>query len=390
MVVSSDGIVIAGGGLAGQRCAETLRRCGYTGAIRIACAESRRPYDRPPLSKDLLSGRQPDGSLPLKPGAWYEKQEVELLLGLSATALSVAERRVVLSDGSVLAYDRLLIATGSRPRLLPLLRGLHNVSVLRSLDDALALREVLRQRPRLAIVGAGFIGQEVAATARRLGAEVTMIEAAASPLAGVIGPKLGEWFACLHRTEGVEVITGVSIAEIDAGGEVRSLRLTDSRVVETDHVVLAIGAQADVEWLHGSGLSAASGVPVDRHGATAAEDVFAAGDAAATFDPLTRRHIAGSHWEAAARQGARAAKLMLGLDPGPAPPTSFWTDQYGIRIQYVGSASPTDACTIDGDLGERNFTATFTRNQQPVAALLVGRPHALPAARKLIDNGGTP
>ncbi|HSO98607.1 MAG TPA: FAD-dependent oxidoreductase [Solirubrobacteraceae bacterium] len=388
--MSSDGFVIAGGGLAGQRCAETLRRCGYTGAIRIACAESRRPYDRPPLSKDLLAGPQADASLPFKPVAWYEKQGVELLLGLSATALSVGERRVVLSDGSVLAYDRLLIATGSRPRVLPMLGGLRNVSLLRSLDDALALREVLRRRPRLAIVGAGFIGQEVAATARRLGVEVTMIEAAASPLIGVIGKKLGDWFACLHRSEGVEVITGVSIEEIEAGRQVRSLSLTDSRVVETDHVVLAIGAQPDVEWLHGSGLRAESGVPVDRHGATLAEDVFAAGDAAATFDPLTRRHIAGSHWEAAARQGARAAKLMLGLDPGPTPPTSFWTDQYGIRIQYVGSASQADACTIDGDLEERNFTAMFTRHQRAVAALLVGRPHALPAARKLIDNGGTP
>ena len=159
--------------------------------------------------------------------------------------------------------------------------------------------------------------------------------------------------------------------------------------MRTDHVVVGIGVQPDVQWLEGSGLTVAGGVPVDLHGATEIESVFAAGDAAATFDPLIGRHVPGSHWEAAARQGTRAAKLMLGLDPGPAPPTSFWTDQYGIRIQYLGCAPLADAYSVDGDLDSRNFSATFTRNQRPVAALLVDRPHALPAARKMIDNGGS-
>jgi len=387
--MTSDGITIVGGGLAGQRCAESLRRHGYAGAIRMVCAESHRPYDRPPLSKDLLTGEHPERSLPFRPAAWYREQDVDLLLGLSATELSVAERRVRLSDESVLSYDRLLIATGSRPRVMPLLEGRRNVSVLRNIDDSKTLRDVLRMRPRLAVVGAGFIGQEVAATARKLGAEVTMIEAAPRPLAGVLGAELGEWFARLHRSEGVDVITRATIDRIDANGEVRSLRLSNERVVRTDHVVVGIGVQPDVEWLEGSRLTAAGGVPVDLHGATEIEGVFAAGDAAATFDPLTRRHVPGSHWEAAGRQGARAAKLMLGLDPGPAPATSFWTDQYGIRIQYVGCAPLADAYTIDGELEDRNFIATFTRDQRPVAALLVGRPHALPAARKLIDNGGS-
>jgi 3-phenylpropionate/trans-cinnamate dioxygenase ferredoxin reductase component len=387
--MSSDGIVIAGGGLAGQRCAESLRRYGYPGAIRIVCAEHHRPYDRPPLSKDLLTGCHPESSLAFKPAAWYREQAIDLLAGLRATALSVAERRIHLSDDTTLTYDRLLIATGSRPRVLPLLDGHRNVSVLRSLDDSVALREVLRTRPRLTVVGAGFIGQELAATARKLDAEVTMIEAAPSPLAGLLGPQLGEWFSRLHRTEGVDVITDTTVDRLDANGEVRALHLSNGRAVRVDHVVVGIGVQPDVEWLQGSGLKIAGGVPVDLHGATELEGVFAAGDAAATFDPLTKRHVPGSHWEAAGRQGARAARLMLGLDPGPAPPTSFWTDQYGIRIQYLGRAPLADAYTIDGDPNSRNFTATFTRNQQPVAALLVDRPHALPAARKMINNGGS-
>jgi NADPH-dependent 2,4-dienoyl-CoA reductase/sulfur reductase-like enzyme len=185
------------------------------------------------------------------------------------------------------------------------------------------------------------------------------------------------------------VITNATVDQVHANDDVRALRLSNGRVVRTDHVVIGIGVHADIEWLADSGLTVDGGVPVDPHGATELEGVFAAGDAAATFDPLTKCHIPGSHWEAAGRQGARAARLMLGLDPGPAPPTSFWTDQYGIRIQYLGRASLADACTVDGDPESRNFIATFTRNHRPVAALLVDRPRALPAARAMIDNGGS-
>jgi NADPH-dependent 2,4-dienoyl-CoA reductase/sulfur reductase-like enzyme len=165
----------------------------------MVCAEHHRPYDRPALSKEMLTGGDSEESLPFKDAAWYCQQKIDLLLGSRATGLSAAERRIHLSDGPTLSYDRLLIATGSRPRVLPLLAGYDNVSVLRSIDDARALRDVLHARPRLAVVGAGFIGQEVAAAARELGAEVTMIEAAAHPLAGVLGPQLGDWFSRLHR-----------------------------------------------------------------------------------------------------------------------------------------------------------------------------------------------
>jgi NADPH-dependent 2,4-dienoyl-CoA reductase/sulfur reductase-like enzyme len=386
--LSHEGIVIVGGGLAGQRCAETLRREGYEGAVRMVCAEAHRPYDRPPLSKELLTGSRVDSSVCYRPEEWYEHHSIDLLLGISATKLDPARHRVALSDGCVLPYGRVLIATGRRPRTLPALEGHDNVSTLRTLDDCRRLRTVLSAHPRLAVVGGGFIGQEVAATARSLGSEVTMIEAAPWPLAGVLGP-LGQWFERLHRSEGVEVLTHCTVDRPIANGAVRALRLSNGRVLAADHVLVGVGVEPDGAWLAGTPLDAAGGVRVDRDGRTAIEGVYAAGDAAATFDPIVGRHVSGSHWEAAGRQGARAARAMLGLDPGAVTTTSFWTDQYGIRIQYLGHALLADSIQVDGNPEARNFTAIFTRAGRVVAALLVDRPRSLPAARELIEKGTT-
>jgi 3-phenylpropionate/trans-cinnamate dioxygenase ferredoxin reductase subunit len=355
----------------------------------MVCAEQHRPYDRPPLSKEMLFGSRQPESLGYRPLEWYTEQSIDLWLGVTATRLRPHERRVFLSDGATLRYDRLLIATGSRPRTLPILAGYDNVSVLRTLDDSVALREALVERPRLAVIGAGFVGQEVAAAARKLGCEVTMVEAAACPLAGVVGRELGHWFAQLHRAEGVNVICGCTVHRADGNSRVRRLRLSTGAVVEADHVVLGTGVAAATAWLADSCLESGAGVPVDEHGRTAIADVLAAGDAAATFDPVLGRHVPGSHWEAAGRQGARAAAVMLGLEPATTPLTSFWTDQYGLRIQYLGRAPLADSVAIDGDPAARNFTATFTRAGRAVAALLVDRPRALPKLRNLIEQGAT-
>jgi NADPH-dependent 2,4-dienoyl-CoA reductase/sulfur reductase-like enzyme len=382
-----DGIVIAGGGLAGQRCAEALRRGGYEGAIRMVCAEPERPYDRPPLSKHALIDAAEDARLHYRTLPWYGEQSVDLLLGVGATALDPSERRLSISDGSTLRYDQILICTGGRPRMLPLLTGYDNVSALRTAADARALRAVLASRPRLAVVGAGFIGLEIAATARRLGVEVTLIEAASCPLAGALGSELGGWFGRLHAAEGVDVRTGVSVDRVEANRTVRALRLSDGSAIGVDHVVVGVGIQPESDWLAGSGLDVAGGVPVDAHGRSSVPGVLAAGDVAATFDAGSGRHICGSHWEAAGRQGTRAARVMLGLDPGPAPVTTFWTDQYGLRIQCVGRSRRGDAIEIDGSPDSRNFTAIFSRTGRAVAALLVDRPRSLPAARTLIEKG---
>jgi 3-phenylpropionate/trans-cinnamate dioxygenase ferredoxin reductase subunit len=383
----NDGIAIAGGGLAGQRCAEALRRAGYERPIRVVCAEARPPYDRPPLSKDLLIDPAQDAELQYRPARWYEDHAVDLLLGVSATGFDPADRRLKLSDGSALRYDKLLICTGGRPRALPLLAGYDNVSVLRTLDDARVLRDAFASRARVAVIGAGFIGLELAATARRLGIEVTLVEAAARPLIGVLGSELGLWFARLHIAEGVDVRTSVTVERADCNGAVRRLILSDGSTVEVDHIIVGTGIDPDVKWLAGSCLDTSHGVPVDLHGRTAVANVYAAGDAAATFDQSCGAHVPGSHWEAAGRQGGRAALAMLGRDPGHAPLTSFWTDQYGLRIQFVGRTHGADTIEIDGDPEGRNFSAIFSHAGRAVAALLVDRPRSLPAARKLIEKG---
>ena len=385
----NNSILIVGGGLAAQRAADTLRRAGHDGPLTMVCAEPHRPYDRPPLSKEVLTGAHAHDGVFFRAEDWYRDKDVELVIGTAATQLRRRERRIVLADGSELPYDKLLIATGSRPRTLPAFDGFENVSVLRTLDDSLALGAALRAGGRVAVIGAGFIGQEVAAGARKLGLDVTMVEAAPSILGHVLGEEVGDWFADLHRSEGVDVVLGHHVRQVVGNGRVQALELSDGTTVDVDHVVVGVGVDPDTEWLSGSGL-APSGIEVDDAGRTVDENVFAAGDVAAAFDPVLGRHVPGSHWEAASRQGARAARAMLGLEPGRAPISSFWTDQYGLRIQYLGRAPLADDIAIDGSPGEQDFAVIYRRAGRPLAALLVNRPAALPEMRRMLETGDEP
>jgi NADPH-dependent 2,4-dienoyl-CoA reductase/sulfur reductase-like enzyme len=260
------------------------------------------------------------------------------------------------------------------------------VTLLRTLDDALALREGLHRHARLAVVGGGFIGLEAAATARRLGAHVTLLEALDAPLAAVLGSQLGRWFAQLHAAEGVEVLLGVRAVGTLGTPRVHMLELADGRWVECDHVLVGVGVEPATEWLAGTGLDA-SGVRVDPQGRTPAPGVYAAGDAALVYDPALARHVRTDHWEAAARQGAAAARAMLALEPARTPLPSFWSDQYGVRVQFVGRAEDANRVAIEGDPAARDFQALFTKDDVPVAALLVGRPRALAQARRQVQEG---
>jgi NADPH-dependent 2,4-dienoyl-CoA reductase/sulfur reductase-like enzyme len=388
-MMKGNGVLIVGGGLAAQRCAETLRRRGYDGAVRMVCAEPQPPYDRPPLSKAALAGEASEEELAYRPAWWYEEKQVELLLGARAEGLDPAARQVRLDSGAELAYESLLIATGGAARRLPFLDGYQNVHQLRTLADARRLRAERGAGARLAIVGAGFIGQEVAATARKLGAEVTMVEALETPLAPILGEELGGWFAGLHRDEGVRFLTGARLEGARGDGRIEELVLAGGERLACDVVVVGVGTVPATGWLRGSGLEE-DGVRTDAAGRTRLPGVFAAGDATLSLDPRFGAHARTEHWDAAAWQGAAAAKAMLGEHPGTPPLPSFWSDQYGLRIQYVGHAQHADAVAFDGDPAARDFEALFSRDGVPLAGLAVGRPRAIPALRKRIEAGHSP
>jgi NADPH-dependent 2,4-dienoyl-CoA reductase/sulfur reductase-like enzyme len=379
-------IVIAGAGLVAQRCCQVLRRRGHDGPIVIVGDEGALPYDRPPLSKEHLTGGMEASALELRPSSWYEDHGIELVLDDPVVGLDAQARTVGRASGAALSYDRLLIATGARPIELPGTAGYENVHVLRSAADSARLGDVLRPGTRLAIVGAGFIGQEVAASARSLGAEVTMIEAAPTPLFGLLGPQLGGWFADVHREEGVRVLLGRQVAGFrGTGATLEACVLGDGTEVECDVLLVGVGVRPAAAWLEGSGLPA-DGVPVDGTGATALPDVFAAGDVSRPIDPVTGQPGRSDHWEAAVAQAGAAAHGMLGLDPPDSPRPSFWSDQYGTRIQFAGDSRGADGIEIDGDPATRDFTALFHRDGVACAGLLVGRPRALPALRAQLDN----
>jgi 3-phenylpropionate/trans-cinnamate dioxygenase ferredoxin reductase component len=380
----SAGVAIAGGGLAGQRCAEALRRAGYEEPIRMICGEAHRPYDRPPLSKRVLFDADAEEKLCFRGAEWYEQQAVELRLGVRACELEAGKRLLHLSDGSELSYEQLLIATGGRPRRLAMFDGYDNVTALRTLEDARRLRHALVPGARLLVIGGGFIGQEAASAARAAGAQASIVEAGPAPLATVLGADIGGWFAELHRSEGVELFLEQRVVSVIGERRVGSVTLDSGATLACDHVLVGVGIEPDLDWLRGSDLDP-DGVRTDVDGRSDVPGIYAAGDAAAAYEPLLGRHVLDSHWESAGRQGTRAAKAMLGLDPGPPTIGSFWSDLHGTRVQYLGQASLADDVSYAGDPSSREFSATFTREQEPVAVLLAGRPDMLPQARALLQ-----
>jgi NADPH-dependent 2,4-dienoyl-CoA reductase/sulfur reductase-like enzyme len=337
----SDPLVIVGASLAGLRAAQAIRRAGHEGDVVVVGAEEHLPYTRPPLSKELLAGEQ-DAAATALPG---RDLDVTWRLGETAVDLDWAAHEVALESGERLRYDKLLITTGARPRHWPgdpiELDGVH---MLRTLDDALALRAALTTgSPRLAVIGAGFIGCEVAATARKLGVEVTVIEALDHPMLA-LGQMVGDRCAEMHRAHGVDLRLGTMVDGFEGNGRVAAIRLADGTRVEADVAVVALGAVPNTDWLIESGLELQPGVVCDETlAARDAEDVFVAGDAAAWPHPMADGGtIRIEHWTNAAEQGAAAGRNMLAA-PGERQPYAavpyFWTDQYDVKIQAVGLAA---------------------------------------------------
>ncbi|KOV60640.1 ferredoxin reductase [Streptomyces sp. MMG1121] len=353
-----------------------MRREGFDGSLTLVGEERHLPYDRPPLSKQILTGAWPAERVQLRRTTDLDALGLDMRLGVRATALSPAARTVTLADGTELAYDGLLIATGVRPRRLPEcdVAGVH---VLRDLRDALALRARLAAGGRLVVVGAGFLGAEVAAAARTLGTAVTLVEPASVPLAHAVGRQVGSYLAQVHRENGVDLRTGTTAAGIEtAAGRVTGVRLDSGTVVPADDVLVAVGSRPNTAWLQGSGLRTTDGVECDMYSA-AAPGVYAAGDVARWFNPLFGTSMRVEHRTNAAEQGMAAARNLLRPEqPRPyAPIPYFWSDQYGIRIQAFGNLRGHDeAQVLDGDPADGRFLVAYRAGRTLTGALAVGMP----------------
>ncbi|MGV0626417.1 NAD(P)/FAD-dependent oxidoreductase [Mycolicibacter minnesotensis] len=382
---TAHGIVIVGGGLAAVRTAEELRREEYAGPITIVSDEERPPYDRPPLTKAVLRGDRDETTL--EPPEFYADRDVDLRLGCGARAVDTAAQTVTLADGSTLAYDQLVIATGLVPRRIPSFGDLDGIRVVRSFEDSLVLRGDAAAARRAVVIGAGFIGCEAAASLRHLGVEVVLVEPQPAPLAAVLGTQIGELVARLHRANGVDVRSGVGVAEVRGSGRVETVVLTDGTELAADVVVLGVGSLPATEWLDGSGIEVDNGVRCDLTGRTSAPNVWALGDVAfwRGGDGQQRRV---EHWSNVVTQVRVMVPTMLGRQSlhDVAVPAYFWSDQYDVKIQCLGEPEATDIVHIVEDDGHK-FVAYYERDGVLAGVVGAGRPGKVMGARAKVAAG---
>ena len=379
-------VAIIGASLAGLSTARALRSQGFDGRVTVVGEETRRPYDRPPLSKEFLAGDMTEADLALESDD--DDLQAEWLLGVAATKLDTRCGAVELADGSRVAADGVVVATGSRARRWPGRETMAGVHVIRTIDDATALRAELAPGAQLVVIGAGFIGGEVASTARKLGMGVTVVEAAPTPLQVQLGSRLGAVVAEAHTTNGTRLICGVGVTGLTGASRVTGVDLADGGHLPADVVVVGIGGIPNIEWLQGSGLDLGNGVICGSNGQTAIPNVVAVGDCAAWHDASTATTHRVEHWTGALERPAVAVAALLagGADVGAAVKAPyFWSDQYGSRIQFAGIAAPDDEITIEeGSCDDACFLATYRRDGRLVAVLGVDQPRLFTRWRRAL------
>lgn len=385
--MNEDGVVLVGGGLASQRCAEMLRRKGFGTEITLVTGEDGLPYDRPPLSKGFLTGEVEREEVEFRAPEWYMEAGVEIIAGPRAARLDPDARTIGLDDGRDIRFGNLLIATGSRPRQLPSLAGRGNVHYLRSISDSLHLRSAIEPGSRMVIIGGGFIGQEIASSALALGAEVKIVEALPQPLAGILGEDVGYRFAEFHREKGIEVICGRTVIGAIGDPDVAEVELDDGTRLGCDLVVVGIGTEPEVSWLDDSGLDWGEGIPVDDTSRTTLPGIYAAGDVTRSLDPILGRETRSEHWDAAVHQGRAAALDILGEEAPARSLPSFWSDQHGSRVQFVGHTEDADDVEIREGSNPGSLIARWSREGNPIGALALDDPRSLAAHRREIQDG---
>jgi NADPH-dependent 2,4-dienoyl-CoA reductase/sulfur reductase-like enzyme len=384
-------LVVVGASLAGLRAVEAARRSGFTGTITLVGAEPHLPYDRPPLSKDFLDPAQDVETTEFRERTYLEGDlDVRLVLGEAADGLDTDERRVRVGNESI-AYDALVVCTGAAARLLPGTDSMAGVHVLRGLEDARAIRAGLDARARTVIIGAGFIGSEVASAARARGLDATVIEARPTPLTRAVGPTLGRACTALHERNGTTVLCGTGVKRLEGNGRVERVILADGSTIEADLVVVGIGAIPNTDWLSNSAVAVADGVVCDERLASTAPGVYAAGDVARWHNPRFNKSMRIEHWTSAAEQGARAA--LNAIDPGGAKRYAtvpyFWSDWYGSRIQFVGVPTGDDYEIVSGHLDSDHFVALYRSGDTLSGALTLNGQRHIMKYRRLIDTGAS-
>jgi NADPH-dependent 2,4-dienoyl-CoA reductase/sulfur reductase-like enzyme len=385
-----NSVLIVGASLAGVRTADALRAANFDGEITIVGAEAELPYDRPPLSKQFLAGQIEEPRLLLRSADSYVHDRISLRLGLRATGVEARSDRVLVSldDGSMVSADALVIATGTRPRVLDVPRSHPYTYDLRTRQDSVAIRERLVPGARVTIIGAGFIGAEVASTAKTLGCDVTVLEAAPAPLARALGEQMGNACAGFHTANGVSLRTGVNITAIHSD----SVHLADGSIVPADVVVTGIGVAPNVEWLQGSGIAIDDGVLCDSSLRVRSADsgevfpnIVAVGDIARFPNALFGEDMRVEHWTNAVETATHAAATLMGSTEAFAPVPYFWSDQYGKKIQFLGRASNFDeVVVVEGSVEEGSWLALYRRGDRFVGALGVSKIRSLMKLRPLL------
>jgi 3-phenylpropionate/trans-cinnamate dioxygenase ferredoxin reductase subunit len=382
--------VIIGGSLAGGRAAETLRTEGFDGPIKVICAEAVRPYKRPPLSKEYLRREKGVDAVFLRPLEWYERERIEFLLDRRIARVDAKNKRLHTHTGETIDYDTALITTGAVPRRVDLpgstLGGIH---YLRTLQDSDSLAGELTKRPRVLVLGGGFIGCEVAASARTLGCEVTMVSRGL-PLVQAIGSTLGEAYARIHRDRGVELLVGAEIEQFRGDERVEEAITTAGKKISCDVVVIGVGVVPATELVDGEAVEVDNGIITDEFCRTSVPDLYAAGDVANWWHPRLQRRVRVEHFDNAHNQGIAAAKSMLGKGEAYAPIPYFWSDQYDVNLQYVGLATASDRVIVRGDAKGLSFSGFFMGDDGKLSACVaVNRFRDITAARRLLRAGVT-
>jgi 3-phenylpropionate/trans-cinnamate dioxygenase ferredoxin reductase component len=361
--MSDQTFVIVGASLAGAKAAEELRERGFDGRVVLIGAEHELPYERPPLSKDYLRGESERDAMQVHDQAFYKDQEIDLRVGTTATAIDPGAGRVELDGGRELGFDMALLTTGSSPRRLQLPGAeLDGILYLRTIADSDAIRERLDKGGHLAVVGGGWIGSEVAASARQRGLDVTLVAERPLPNMDVFGEKIGQFYRDVHASQGVELVLGDGVAAFEGEGSVSRVRTQSGRVIECDFVVVGAGATPNVELGQRAKLDTDNGILVDSRLQSSAPNVFVAGDVANHWHPFFEQRVRVEHWANALNQGPAAARSMLGgRDPYDELPY-FFSDQYDVGMEYSGLSKPSDQVVIRGDFDGGEFIAFWLRD----------------------------